>query len=45
MRSDTTKTKDREPGDRLRQLAQEIVSEVTKIDPFHRKELLGGPYS
>lgn len=41
MRSGAQKIKDQEPGDRLRQLAQEIVSEVTKIDSFHRKELLG----
>lgn len=30
-----------ETEEKLRQLAQEIVSEVTKIDPFRRKELLG----
>lgn len=41
MRSGAQKNKDLEPSERLRQLAQEIVSEVTKIDPFHRKELLG----
>lgn len=30
-----------ETEEKLRQLAQEIVYEVTKIDPFRRKELLG----
>lgn len=41
MRSIALKTEDQEPHDRLRQLAQEVLTEISELDPSHSRELLG----
>jgi len=41
MGSTATKTDESEARDRLRQLAQEVVSEISELDTSHSKELLG----
>lgn len=41
MRSIAVKTEGKEPHDGLRQLAHEVLSEISEPDPSHSKELLG----
>lgn len=41
MRSNAVKPDNAEPQDRLRQLAQEVMSEISELDPSHSRELLG----
>lgn len=41
MRSNTAKTKDQEPKDRLRKLAHEVMSEIAGLDSSRSRELLG----
>lgn len=41
MSSGAKKTKEQEPRDRLRQMAQEVMSEISELDPSRNKELLG----
>ena len=40
MRSGAQKIKGQEPGDRLRKLAGEVISELSELDTSHRNELL-----
>ena len=41
MGSNAVKAEDKEPKNRIQQLAREVMSEISELDPVHREETLG----